>query len=52
MTDTIIVNAKVTTLDRSNPVAEAVAIRDGKFLAVGSEAEVRAAAPDVKLAAE
>ena len=46
MTDTIIVNAKVTTLDRSNPVAEAVAIRDGKFLAVGSEAEVRAAAPD------
>ena len=46
MTDTIIVNAKVTTLDRENPVAQAVAIRDGKFLAVGSETEVRAAAPD------
>ncbi|WP_036505096.1 amidohydrolase, partial [Novosphingobium sp. AP12] len=46
MTDTIIINAKVTTLDRANPVAEAVAIRDGKFLAVGSEAEVRAAAPE------
>jgi predicted amidohydrolase YtcJ len=46
MTDTIIINAKVTTLDRANPVAEAVAIRDGKFLAVGSEAEVREAAPE------
>ncbi|WP_285021596.1 amidohydrolase [Novosphingobium sp. fls2-241-R2A-195] len=45
MTDTIIINAKVTTLDRENPQAQAVAIRDGKFLAVGSEAEVRAAAP-------
>lgn len=41
--DTIIVNAKVTTLDRENPVAEAVAISGGKFLAVGSEQEVRAA---------
>ena len=44
--DLIIVNAKVTTLDRQNPSADAVAIRDGRFLAVGSEAEVRAAAPD------
>jgi predicted amidohydrolase YtcJ len=42
--DLILVNAKVTTLDRENPMAEAVAIRDGKFLAVGSEQEVRAAA--------
>ncbi len=43
----IITNAKITTLDRQNPVAEAVAIRDGLFLAVGSEQEVRAAAgPD------
>ncbi|MFZ2996416.1 MULTISPECIES: amidohydrolase [Sphingobium] len=42
--DTIIVNAKVTTLDRENPVATAVAIRNGTFLAVGSEPEVRAAA--------
>jgi hypothetical protein len=39
--DTLIVNAKVTTLDRANPQAQAVAIRDGRFLAVGSEAEVR-----------
>lgn len=45
--DLILTNAKVTTLDRGNPAAQAVAIRDGRFLAVGSEAEVRAAAaPD------
>lgn len=44
--DLIIVNAKITTLDRQNPAAEAVAIRDGKFLAVGSEAEARTAAPE------
>lgn len=47
--DIIITNAKVTTLDRANPVAQAVAIRGGKFLAVGSEAEVRAAAPNATL---
>lgn len=45
MTDLIIINAKVTTLDRENPAAQAVAIRDGKFLTVGSEAQARAAAP-------
>ena len=44
--DLIIVNARVTTLDRQNPSAEAVAIRDGRFLTVGSEAEARAAAPE------
>jgi predicted amidohydrolase YtcJ len=49
MTDTIIINAKVTTLDRENPQAEAVAIREGKFLAVGSEAEVRAVAPEATI---
>lgn len=41
----IIVNAKVTTLDKQKPAAEAVAIQNGKFLAVGSEGEARAAAP-------
>tara|TARA_R110000787_G_scaffold273504_2_gene381207 strand:- start:7284 stop:9215 length:1932 start_codon:yes stop_codon:yes gene_type:complete len=40
----VVVNAKVTTLDRENPLAEAVAIKDGRFLAVGSEQDVRAAA--------
>ncbi len=45
--DLILTNAKVTTLDRGRPQAQAVAIRDGQFLAVGSEAEVSAAAaPD------
>jgi predicted amidohydrolase YtcJ len=45
--DLILTNAKVTTLDRQNPQAAAIAIRDGRFLAVGTEAEVRAAAaPD------
>jgi len=45
-TDLILSNAKVATLDRENPDAQAIAIRDGKFLAVGSEQDVRAAAPD------
>lgn len=46
--DLVIVNAKVTTLDKANPEAQAVAIRGGKFLSVGSEQQVRAAAsPDV-----
>ncbi len=47
--DLILVNAKVTTLDRQNPAAEAVAIRDGRFLLAGSEAEARAAAPDATI---
>ncbi|GGE75543.1 amidohydrolase [Niveispirillum cyanobacteriorum] len=48
--DLILTNAKVTTLDRANPQAQAVAIRDGRILAVGTEAEVRAASgPDVSI---
>lgn len=38
----LITNAKVTTLDRANPQAQALLIRDGKFAVVGSEAEARA----------
>jgi predicted amidohydrolase YtcJ len=38
--DVILHNGRFTTLDRSNPSADAVALRDGKFLAVGSDAEV------------
>lgn len=45
----IIVNALVTTLDRQNPSASAVAIRNGRFLAVGTEAEIRAAAPEARI---
>ncbi|MDT3378539.1 amidohydrolase [Labrys neptuniae] len=44
--DTVIHNAKITTLDRTNPVASAVAIKDGKFLAVGSDKDVLALADD------
>lgn len=47
--DVIVTNARITTLDRANPTAEALAIRDGKFLTVGSEAEVRAAAPGARI---
>ncbi|MDE1172887.1 MAG: amidohydrolase [Parvibaculaceae bacterium] len=47
--DLILINARVTTLDRQNPVAEAIAIRDGRFLAVGSQAEARAAAPEADI---
>ncbi|SOE56281.1 Predicted amidohydrolase YtcJ [Burkholderia sp. OK233] len=38
--DLILYNGRVTTLDRSNPTATAVAIKDGKFAAVGSDVEV------------
>ncbi|MBA1275346.1 amidohydrolase [Stutzerimonas azotifigens] len=37
-------NGQITTLDRANPVADAVAIKDGKFLAVGSDQEIMALA--------
>jgi predicted amidohydrolase YtcJ len=47
--DLIIVNARVTTLDRENPAADAIAIRDGRFLLVGGEAEARAAAPGAEV---
>ncbi len=38
--DVIFRNGRITTLDRAKPVATAVAIRDGKFVAVGSEEDV------------
>ncbi|SFI53362.1 amidohydrolase [Albimonas pacifica] len=40
MADTIVANARVTTLDPARPEAEAVAIRDGLVLATGSQAEI------------
>ncbi|WP_273453206.1 amidohydrolase [Nevskia ramosa] len=36
----IVRNAKITTLDRQNPQATALAITDGRFVAVGAEDEV------------
>ncbi len=38
--DLILHNGRLTTLDRSNPTASAAAIKDGKFVAVGRDAEV------------
>lgn len=38
--DVIFHNARITTLDRSRPVASAVAVKDGRFVAVGSDEEV------------
>jgi predicted amidohydrolase YtcJ len=50
LADVILHHGKVTTLDRSNPTATAVAIRDGRFLRVGADAEVLAlAGPATKI---
>ncbi|MFD1554612.1 amidohydrolase [Paraburkholderia silviterrae] len=38
--DLILHNGRFTTLDRSNPIASAVAIANGHFVAVGSDADV------------
>ena len=38
--DLILHNGQFTTLDRANPRATAVAIQDGRFVAVGSDQEV------------
>ncbi len=38
--DLILHNGRITTLDRANPIASAVAIAAGRFIAVGSDADV------------
>lgn len=40
--DLILYHGLITTLDRSNPAASAVAVKDGRFLAVGHDAEIMA----------
>ncbi|WP_408092888.1 amidohydrolase [Rhodoplanes sp. SY1] len=42
--DLVLFNGKITTLDRATPEASAVAIRDGRFVAVGSDRDVIALA--------
>lgn len=42
--DTILHNGRLTTFDRGNPNATAVAIKDGLFVEVGSDADVMALA--------
>jgi hypothetical protein len=39
--DTILINAHIHTMDAARPRAEALAIRDGRILALGSTAEIR-----------
>ena len=39
--DLTIVNAKIVTLDAERPAASALAVKDGKFIAVGDEQEIR-----------
>lgn len=40
--DLILYNGKITTLNRAQPEVEAVALKDGRFLFVGSESELQA----------
>ena len=40
----IVVNARVYTVDTARPRAEALAVQNGRFMAVGSNAEIRALA--------
>src|SRR5262252_7252151 len=42
--DLILLNAHVYTVDGRQPTAEALAVRDRRFLAVGSNADMRALA--------
>jgi len=44
--DTIYTNGKIYTVNESQPWAEAVALKDGKFLVVGTNAEVLAVKGD------
>jgi predicted amidohydrolase YtcJ len=44
--DTVYTNGRIYTVTEDKPWAEAVAIIDGKFVAVGSEADVEAANGD------
>jgi predicted amidohydrolase YtcJ len=39
--DTVLLNGKIVTLDQAGSVREALAVRDGKVLALGRSAEVR-----------
>ena len=38
--DLIVTNAKIYTVDEANPLAEAVAVRDGKIVGFGISSEI------------
>ena len=40
--DLILMNGRITTLDRQRPSASSVAVKDGRFVAVGSDADAMA----------
>ena len=40
--DLVLVNGRVLTIDPSRPNAEAFAVKDGRFVAIGSSADIRA----------
>jgi hypothetical protein len=42
--DTVLLNGKIVTLDPAAPIAEALAVRDGKIVAIGRSADIRALA--------
>jgi predicted amidohydrolase YtcJ len=42
--DTVLLNGKIVTLDAAAPTAEALAVRDGKIIAIGRSADIRALA--------
>ena len=42
--DLIVINAKVYTVDPAAPRAEAFAVKGGRFIAVGTNAEIKALA--------
>ena len=42
--DLVLVNGRIHTVDDTNPSITAVAIRDGRFVAVGGDAEIGALA--------
>lgn len=47
--DLIVVDAKIATLDQAQPAASALAVKDGKFIAVGKDEAVRKlAGPETK----
>src|SRR5215471_14030832 len=42
--DAVLLNGKIVTLDAATPIAEALAVRDGRIVAVGRSTEIRALA--------
>ena len=45
--DTIVFNGKIVTVDKAFSIAEAAAIKNGRFIAVGSTREIQALAGSV-----